>query len=158
SSRRGAVPRCPAGPAAAGALTVVSSERAILSVLFAGVLIAALDIAIVGPALPAIRGAFDVSGRALPWVFSVYVLFYVVGTPLLAKRSDRHGRRVVFVQGLALFALGSSVVACAQSYPMLLVGRAVQAFGAGGLFPVAAAVIADTVPFERRGRVLGLIG
>ena len=136
----------------------MKSERAILGVLFAGVLMAALDIAIVGPALPAIRGAFDVSGRALPWVFSTYVLFYVVGTPLLAKHSDRRGRRVVFVQSLMLFALGSLVVAGAQNYPMLLLGRAVQAFGAGGLFPVAAAVIADTVPLERRGRVLGLIG
>ena len=93
----------------------VKSERAVLGVLFAGVLMAALDISIVGPALPAIRGAFDVSGRALPWVFSVYVLFYVVGTPLLAKRSDRRGRRGVFVQSLVLFALGSLVVAGAQS-------------------------------------------
>ncbi len=135
-----------------------SSERATLGVLFAGVLIAALDIAIVGPALPAIRAAFDVGGRALPLVFSVYVLFYVIGTPLLAKRSDRRGRRVVFVQGLALFALGSLVVAAAPNFTALLVGRAVQAFGAGGLFPVAAAVIAETVPLERRGRVLGLIG
>src|SRR5512138_2193146 len=118
----------------------------------------ALDIAIVGPALPAIRGTFDVGARALPWVFSAYVLFYVVGTPLLATRSDRRGRRVVFVQSLVLFAVGSLVVAGAQSYAMLLAGRAVQAFGAGGLFPVAAAVIADTVPLERRGRVLGLIG
>jgi EmrB/QacA subfamily drug resistance transporter len=136
----------------------VKSERAILGVLFAGVLMGALDIAIVGPALPAIRGTFDVGARALPWVFSAYVLFYVVGTPLLATRSDRRGRRVVFVQSLVLFAVGSLVVAGAQSYAMLLAGRAVQAFGAGGLFPVAAAVIADTVPLERRGRVLGLIG
>jgi MFS family permease len=136
----------------------VKSERAILGVLFAGVLMGALDIAIVGPALPAIRGTFAVGGRALPWVFSIYVLFYVVGTPLLAKRSDRYGRRTVFVQSLALFAAGSLLVAASQTYPMLLVGRAVQAFGAGGLFPVAAAVIADVVPLERRGRVLGLIG
>ncbi|HVY65025.1 MAG TPA: MFS transporter, partial [Gammaproteobacteria bacterium] len=136
----------------------MSSERAVLSVLFAGVLMAALDIAIVGPALPAIRATFDVGGRTLPWVFSGYVLFYLIGTPLLAKRSDRRGRRVVFVQSLALFAAGSLLVAGALNFPMLLAGRAVQAFGAGGLFPVAAAVIADTVPLERRGRVLGLIG
>jgi EmrB/QacA subfamily drug resistance transporter len=136
----------------------VSSERAVLGVLFGGVLMGALDIAIVGPALPAIRAAFDVGGRALPWVFSTYVLFYVIGTPLLAKRSDRRGRRAVFVQSLALFAAGSLLVAGAQTYFMLLAGRAVQAFGAGGLFPVAAAVIADTVPYERRGRTLGMIG
>jgi len=129
-----------------------------LAVLFAGVLMAALDIAIVGPALPAIRETFDVGARALPWVFSIYVLLYVVGTPLLAKHADRRGRRPAFVQSLALFAVGSSLAAAATSFSMLLVGRAVQAFGASGVLPAATAVIADTVPLERRGRVLGLIG
>jgi MFS family permease len=133
-------------------------ERAMLAVLFLGVLLAALDIAIVGPALPAIRTAFGVVARWLPAVFSVYVLFYLVGTPLLAKRSDRYGRRRVFLESLALFGVGSLLAAAAWSFPALLLGRAIQAFGAGGLLPVAAAVIAETVPFERRGRTLGLIG
>jgi MFS family permease len=129
-----------------------------LAVLFAGVLLAALDIAIVGPALPAIRDTFAVSPRWLPAVFSVYVLFYLIGTPLLAKRSDRRGRRSAFGESLVIFALGSLLAAAAWSFPALLFGRAVQAFGAGGLLPVAAAVIAETVPLERRGRTLGLIG
>ncbi|HXS79488.1 MAG TPA: MFS transporter [Gammaproteobacteria bacterium] len=133
-------------------------ERAALAVLFVGVLLAALDIAIVGPALPAIQLTFAVSPRWLPAVFSVYVLFYLVGTPLLAKRSDRYGRRRVFLESLAVFAAGSLLVAAAWSFPILLLGRAIQAFGAGGLLPVAAAVIAETVPLERRGRTLGLIG
>ena len=136
----------------------LARERATLAVLFAGVLLAALDIAIVGPALPAIRDALAVEPRWLPAVFSVYVLFYVVGTPLLAQRSDAQGRRRVFVESLALFGLGSLVAAAASSLPMLLTGRAIQAFGAGGVLPVAAAVIAETVPLERRGRTLGLIG
>lgn len=133
-------------------------ERIVLAVLFTGVLLAALDIAIVGPALPAIRVALDVGSRWLPAAFSVYVLFYLIGTPLLAKRSDRLGRRRVYLESLALFAAGSALVAAAWSFPVLLAGRAVQAFGAGGLLPVAAAVIAETVPLERRGRTLGLIG
>jgi MFS family permease len=136
----------------------VAREKAVLAVLFVGVLLAALDIAIVGPALPAIRAAFDVAPRWLPAAFSIYVLFYLVGTPLLAKRADRRGRRRVFLESLVLFAVGSTAVAAAWNFPMLLVGRAIQAFGAGGLLPVAAAVIADTVPLERRGRTLGLIG
>ena len=133
-------------------------EQATLAVLFVGVLLAALDIAIVGPALPAIQATFAVAPRWLPAVFSVYVLFYLVGTPLLAKRSDRCGRRRVFLESLAVFGVGSLLVAAAWSFPVLLVGRAIQAFGAGGLLPVAAAVIAETVPLERRGRTLGLIG
>ena len=129
-----------------------------LVVLFAGVLMAALDIAIVGPALPAIREAFGVDSRALSWVFSIYILLYVLGAPLLAKLSDRRGRRIVFSASVGLFALGSLIVAVAPSFDVLLAGRAVQAFGAGGIFPVASALIADTVPPERRGRVLGLMG
>lgn len=133
-------------------------EKATLAVLFVGVLIAALDIAIVGPALPAIRATFEVGPRWLPAVFSVYVLFYLIATPLLGKRSDRLGRRRVFLESLALFGVGSLLAAAAWAYPALLLGRAIQAFGAGGLLPVAAAVIAETVPVERRGRTLGLIG
>ena len=135
-----------------------SREWTTLAVLFVGVLLAALDIAIVGPALPAIQATFAVAPRWLPAVFSIYVLLYVVGTPLLAKRSDRHGRRRVFLESLAVFGAGSLLVAGAWSFPVLLLGRAIQAFGAGGLLPVAAAVIAETVPIERRGRMLGLIG
>jgi MFS family permease len=137
---------------------VFARERARLAVLFAGVLLAALDIAIVGPALPAIRDTFAVGPRWLPAVFSVYVLCYLIGTPLLAQRSDRLGRRRAFAESLVVFAAGSLLAAAAWSFPVLLLGRAVQAFGAGGLLPVAAAVIADTVPLERRGRTLGLIG
>jgi MFS family permease len=129
-----------------------------LAVLFAGVLMAALDIAIVGPALPAIRAAFALDSRALSWVFSVYVLFYVLGAPLLAKLADRLGSRTVFSGSVGLFALGSLLVAAAPAFDVLLAGRAVQAFGAGGIFPVASALIAETVPLERRGRTLGLMG
>lgn len=130
----------------------------VLAVLFAGVLMAALDIAIVGPALPALQAQFGVGERALSWVFSIYVLLNLVGAPLLATCSDRYGRRRLFMLCVAVFALGSAVVAAAPTFEILLVGRAIQAFGAGGVLPVASAVVADTFPAERRGRALGLIG
>ncbi len=130
----------------------------ILAVLFVGVLMGALDIAIVGPALPAMRAEFGADERAIAWVFTIYVLFNLIGTPLMAKLSDRLGRRLVYTLDVALFAAGSLVVATARSLDQVLVGRAVQAFGAGGIFPVASAVIGDALPPERRGRALGLIG
>jgi EmrB/QacA subfamily drug resistance transporter len=133
-------------------------QRVTLAILFAGVLMAALDIAIVGPALSAIGAHYGVGSRALQWVFSIYVLFYLVGTPLLAKLSDRRGRRALFAGSLGLFAAGSLWVAVAPTFGALLAGRAIQGFGAGGIFPVASAVIADTVPLAQRGRMLGLIG
>ncbi len=132
----------------------------ILAVLFVGVLMAALDIAIVGPALPTIQQAFGVNERALAWVFTAYVLMNLVGTPLLAKLSDRFGRRSIYVLAVSLFALGSLliVVAPVSAFWVILLGRAIQGLGAGGVFPVASAVIGDTFPPEKRGSALGLIG
>lgn len=137
---------------------VPTRSASVLAVLFAGVLAAALDIAIVGPALPALREDFGVGDRALSWVFSIYILFNLVGAPLIAKWSDRYGRRRLYVASVATFAAGSVIVAAAPTFDVLLAGRAVQAFGAGGIFPVASAVVADTLPVERRGRALGVIG
>ena len=134
------------------------SRNRLLGVLFIGVLMAALDIAIVGPALPAIRTTFGVSDRALTWIFTIYVLFNLVGTPLMAKLSDTFGRRSLYVLDVALFALGSLLVAISPSFGVLLAGRAIQGLGAGGIFPVASAVIGDTFPAEKRGSALGLIG
>ena len=130
----------------------------LLLVLFTGVLMAALDIAIVGPALPTIRDYFGIDDRAVTWLFTIYVLFHLIGTPLMAKLSDMLGRRYVYLADLLLFAFGSLLVALAPTFTVVLVGRAIQGFGSGGIFPVASAVIGDTFPPEKRGSALGLIG
>jgi EmrB/QacA subfamily drug resistance transporter len=134
------------------------ARNRLLLVLFVGVLMGALDIAIVGPALPAIQAEFGVDDRALAWVFTIYVLANLVGTPLMAKLSDRAGRRSIYVLDVAIFAAGSLVVALSPTFGVLLLGRAIQGLGAGGIFPVASAVIGDTFPVEKRGSALGLIG
>ncbi len=130
----------------------------LLAVLFLGVLMAAMDIAIVGPALPAIRDAFGTTDRIVTWVFTTYLLANLIGTPVMAKLSDRLGRRDVYVMDVSIFVIGSVVVATAPSLPVVLVGRAIQGFGSGGIFPVASAVIGDTFPPEKRGSALGMIG
>ncbi len=130
----------------------------LLLVLFIGVLMAALDIAIVGPALPTIRNYFNLDDRAATWLFTTYVLFHLVGTPLMAKLSDTYGRRAIYIADLLIFAGGSLMVALAPSYGILILGRGIQGFGSGGIFPVASAVIGDTFPPEKRGSALGLIG
>lgn len=136
----------------------MKSHRRVMAVLFGGVLMEALDIAMVGPALPAIRTAFGIDDRAAAWVFGVFVLFNLIGTPLMAKLSDRFGRRAVYSADVALFAVGSTLVAAAPTFTALLLGRAIQGLAAGGTFPVASATIGDVFPPERRGRALGLIG
>lgn len=130
----------------------------ILLLLFVGVFMGALDIGIIGPALPAIEGYFKVDPRLASWTFISYILFFMVGTPLMAKLSDRYGRRDIYILDITLFALGSVITAISPSYPLLILGRSIQGFGAGGIFPVASAFIGDTFPPESRGKALGIIG
>ncbi|MGC9041843.1 MAG: MFS transporter, partial [Roseiflexus sp.] len=96
--------------------------------------------------------------RAASWMFVIYVLLNLVGTPFIAKLSDRFGRRILYTASIALFGLGSLIVVAAPVYAVVLAGRAIQGLGAGGIFPVASAVIGDAFPPEKRGSALGLIG
>jgi multidrug resistance protein len=130
----------------------------ILALLFTGVLMGALDISIVGPAIPAIEQTIKIDHRSLSWIFSIYVLFNLVGVTFLAKLSDLFGRRNIYIISVAIFAIGSAIVAMSDDITVLLIGRAVQGFGASGIFPVASAVIGDIYPPEKRGQTLGMIG
>ncbi|MEM0962282.1 MAG: MFS transporter [Bacteroidota bacterium] len=132
--------------------------KRLLGVLFLGTLLAALDIAIVGPALPSLREAFALSERGVAWTFTAFVLANLVGLPVTSALADRIGRRRVYLSCIATFALGTVIVALSPTFDVLLAGRVVQGLGASGIFPVATAVIGDTYPPERRGRAVGLLG
>jgi MFS family permease len=127
-------------------------------VLFCGVLLAAIDLAVTGPVLPALREAFDLAPRDAAWVFNVFVLCNLVGVPLTTRWADRLGRRTVFSAAVAGFGVGALVVAVAPTFDVVLVGRALQGAAASGIFPAASAMIGDTFPEERRGRALGVLG
>ncbi|NYB52456.1 MAG: MFS transporter [Methanobacteriaceae archaeon] len=134
------------------------ARNRILILIFIGVFMGSLDIGIVGPALTAIQEQFTVNERILSWVFAIYILFFMIGTPLMAKLSDIYGRRNLYVLDVFIFALGSAITFTSVSFEQLLLGRAVQGLGAGGIFPVASAFIGDTFPPEKRGGALGIIG
>lgn len=129
----------------------------LLVTLGLGVFAGALDLGVLSPALPALGIAFGVGPRELPWVFTLYLLANVVGIPVMTKLADRNGRRPVYIACVTIFAIGSVIAIASQNWPMFLTARAIQAFGAGGIFPVATAAIADRIPPERRGAALGLV-
>ena len=135
-----------------------SKNTKILILLFIGVLMGALDISIVGPALPSIEKSINIEPKLVGWIFSIYVLLQLTGIPLFAKLSDIFGRRMIYVASVSIFALGSLVVVFSNSFGLLLFGRAIQGFGASGIFPVALAVVGDVISPEKRGAALGMIG
>jgi EmrB/QacA subfamily drug resistance transporter len=123
-----------------------------------GVFAGALDAGVLSPALPALTRAFAIAPRDSAWVFTLYLIANVVAIPIAAKLSDVYGRRPVYIACLAVFACGSAFAVAAPTFGAFLAARAIQAIGAGGIFPVATAAIADRVPLERRGAALGMLG
>ncbi len=116
-----------------------------------------MDISIVGPALPSIQAYFTVNDRMLSWVFTIYILFFMLGTPVMAKLSDIYGRKAIYLLDILLFTIGSLLTITSISFEMLLFGRAIQGLGAGGIFPVANAFIGDIFPPEKTGGALGIL-
>jgi EmrB/QacA subfamily drug resistance transporter len=130
---------------------------AIYSGLMVTLMLAALDQTIVSTALPQIVG--DLGGlSSYSWVFTAYMLATTVTVPLYGKLGDIYGRRPLFFVAIGLFLLGSALCGTAWGMPELIVFRAIQGFGAGGLFPLALAVVGSIVPPRDRGRYQGLIG
>lgn len=134
------------------------SRGATVLTFLLGIFMGALDHGIVGPALSSIMTAFDQDTRWGVWSFTVYTLLFAVSIPVLGKLSDRFGRKQTFAFGIVMFALGSIIAAVAANFTVFLVGRAIQAIGTGGIFPITGAQIAMSYPPEKRGRMLGLIG
>lgn len=136
----------------------IAQRNRIVPVLFAGVFMAALDTAIIAPAIPALRAALGIDNRQVALVTIVYVLGALCSAAPMARLSDRYGRRLIYLLDVGLFAAGSLLVAVAPNFGVVLLGRALQGIGAGGITPTASAVIGDTFPAAERGRVLGLLG
>ena len=130
---------------------------AIYSGLMVTLMLAALDQTIVATALPRIVG--DLGGLTqYSWVFTAYMLTSTVTVPLYGKLGDAYGRKNLFLFAIVVFLLGSALCGLAQTMTQLVVFRAVQGIGAGGLFPLSLAVIGNIVPPRDRGKWQGLIG
>jgi len=86
------------------------------------------------------------------WVFSAYILAATLTIPLYGKLSDLYGRRPLFLTAILLFSAGSVIAGLAPTFDVLVAGRTVQGFGAGGLVPLGIAVIGDIIAPRERGR------
>lgn len=116
-------------------------------------LLAALDSTIVAPALPTI-GATLGQTEWLPWVISAYFLTGTAVTPLYGKLADIKGRRPVLFAAVGIFLVGSVLCAIAPTMPLLVIGRAIQGLGGGGLMALAQTIIGDVVPPKERSRYM----
>lgn len=130
--------------------------RAVILGLMIVLGLGAVDQSIVATALP--RIVSDLGGVThLSWVVSAYVLASTATMPLYGKLSDQYGRKPMIYAAILIFLLGSVLSGMAQSLLQLIIFRAIQGLGAGGLLPLAQIIIGDLVPPAQRGRNQGSI-
>jgi EmrB/QacA subfamily drug resistance transporter len=129
----------------------------ILGALLLGMLLAALDQTIVATALPTIVGELH-GGSHLAWVVTAYLLASTVSTPLWGKLGDQYGRKFFFQASIVIFVIGSALSGFSHTMPELILFRAVQGLGGGGLMVGAQTIIGDVVSPRERGRYMGLFG
>jgi len=130
---------------------------AIIFALMTAMLLSALDQMILSTALPTIVGELDGVNHML-WVTTAYILAATISMPLYGKLSDLIGRKALLLIGISIFIVGSVVGGLAQDMLWLIIGRAIQGLGGGGLMILSQAVIADVIPLKKRGKYMGLIG
>ena len=129
----------------------------VLGAVMVGVFLAALDQTVVGTALP--RIITDLGGNELyTWAFTAYLLTATISGPLYGKLSDLFGRRPIFLLGIGVFMVGSLLCGLAGEMWQLVAARGVQGLGAGAVFPLAMATLADLFAPHERGRYQGLFG
>jgi EmrB/QacA subfamily drug resistance transporter len=119
--------------------------------------LSALDQTIVATALATIgRSLADVEN--LSWVVTAYLLTATSVTPLYGKLSDIYGRRNMLLVGISIFVAGSIAAALSPSMMILIIARAVQGLGGGGLISLAQTIVGDVVSPRERGRYQGYLG
>ena len=158
--------------------------RLILALVCLPVFIGALDLTIVSAVLPDVIRSLTIEIQKLDvagWVVTGYFVSYAISMTFMGKVSDIAGRRIVYLVCLAIFFVGSWLVAASPGWPTrrragrdaavpgpsacrfaslyaLIAGRVVQAFGAGAMVPVSMALVADLFPPDRRALPLGIVG
>jgi EmrB/QacA subfamily drug resistance transporter len=135
-------------------------HRRVLVILFAlmlGMFLAALDQTIVATALPTIAG--DLHGlNHLAWVVTAYLITSTITLPLWGKFGDLYGRKKFFQIAIIVFLVGSMLSGLSQNMLELILCRAVQGAGAGGLMVGSQSIIGDVIPPRQRGRYMGYFG
>jgi EmrB/QacA subfamily drug resistance transporter len=143
----------PADSSSDGAL----SHRQILTILSGlvmGMFLAALDQTIVSTAIKTIgNDLHDLQAQA--WVTTAFLITSTVAAPLFGKLSDIYGRKRLFMLAIVIFVAGSALCGLATSMYELAGFRAFQGIGAGGIMPLALAVIGDIIPPRERARYQG---
>lgn len=133
----------------------------VLALISFGVFVAAHDLTVVSTLLPQIIVDFQIPVPAglddVSWLVSAYLIAYIAPMPVMGRVSDIYGRLKVYLASLGIFILGSIGASFAQTLPLLIACRAVQALGGGAMVPVGMAIVGDLFEQKRRPLAMGVL-
>lgn len=136
----------------------ISSQSWAITLFAIGVFMAALDNGIISAALTTINSSFGVDANWGAWGVTLYTLGLAISVPIIGKLSDRYGRKKLFIIEIAIFGIGSLLVALSPNFTFYLIARFIQAMGGGGIFIIGSSHVLSTLPPEKQGKALGMLG
>ena len=129
-----------------------------LAVLVFGTFVTVLNQTVVAPALPSVMTEMSVDASMAQWLTTGFTLVNAIMIPITAFLTDRFTTKRLFLVSMVIFTLGSFLAGWGPSFVVLLLGRLVQAAGAGILMPLVMTVLMWTFPVDKRGTAMGLFG
>ncbi|GGH81717.1 EmrB/QacA subfamily drug resistance transporter [Pullulanibacillus pueri] len=130
----------------------------IFGIMIAGALVAFLNQTLINIALPQLMNHFNISATTADWLTTIFMLVNGIVIPITAFLMNRFTTRQLYLTAMSLFTIGTVICAVAPSFSVILVGRVIQAAGAGILFPLITNVIFTIFPPKRRGFAMGIFG
>lgn len=134
------------------------SRGKILAALLFGMFIAILNQTLLNVALPKINTEFNISASTGQWLMTGFMLVNGILIPITAYLFNKYSYRKLFLVALVLFTIGSLICAISMNFPIMMVGRVLQAIGAGVLMPLGSIVIITIYSPEKRGAAMGTMG
>ena len=138
-------------------MTPINSRWALASLCLT-MLMPSLDTSIANAGLPALAQAFGASFQAVQWIVLAYLLAITTLIVSVGRLGDIIGRRRLLLAGIGLFTVASLLCGVAPTLPLLVAARAAQGLGAAIMMALTIAMVGETVPKERTGSAMGLLG
>ncbi|MDJ1649671.1 MULTISPECIES: MDR family MFS transporter [Gordonibacter] len=129
-----------------------------LAVLVFGTFVTVLNQTVVAPALPSVMAEMSVDAATAQWLTTGFTLVNAIMIPITAFLTDRFTTKRLFLVSMVIFTVGSALAGWGPNFGVLLLGRLVQAAGAGILMPLVMTVLMWTFPVDKRGTAMGLFG
>lgn len=134
------------------------NRKQLMIVLISGAFVAILNQTLLGTALPHIMEDLQIGPAAAQWLQSAFMLVNGIMIPITAFLIERFTTRTLFLTALGSFAIGTLIAALSPNFSILLLGRILQAAGAGIMMPLTQTIMFLIFPIHQRGRAMGMFG